>query len=92
MSMHFESNGPDDDLAASGSSGPPWKLIALVLVVAAAVTFFLQNGEEASVEFLWLDFRWPLWAVIGISILAGVLLDRLGGWQWRRSRRGHDGE
>ncbi len=84
MSTHFD---PDDHEVASGSSGPSWKLIALVLVVAAAFTFFVQNGDEAGVEFLWLDFRWPLWAVIGVSILAGVLLDRLVGWQWRRSRR-----
>ncbi len=85
--MDFESHDPAEGIAASGRSGPPWKLIALVLVVAAAVTFFFQNGEEAGVEFLWLDFRWPLWAVIGVSILAGVVLDRLIGWQWRRSRR-----
>ncbi len=89
MSMQFES---DDQEAPSASSGPPWKLIALVLVAAAAVTFFFQNGEEAGVEFLWLDFRWPLWAVIGVSILAGVVVDRLVGWQWRRSRRTHDGD
>ena len=92
MSMHFESDDQGESLAESGSSGPPWKLIALIVVVAAAITFFFQNGERTGVEFLWLDFRWPLWAVIGVSILAGVLLGRLAGWQWRRSRRARDGD
>lgn len=73
--------------AAGGSSGPPPKLIALLLVAVAIVVFFLQNGEEASVSFLWMDARWPVSLVILVSVLAGVALDRLGTWQWRRTRR-----
>lgn len=72
--------------AESGTSGPPWKLLALLILVAGLAVFFFQNGSDAPVEFLWLDGSWPVWAVIGISVLVGVVLDRLGTWQWRRAR------
>ena len=65
----------------------PWKLIALLLLVIALAIFFFQNGDDASVDFLWFNAEWPLWAVIGISVLIGVALDRLVSWQMRRARR-----
>ncbi len=77
----------DQHPVESGTNGPPWKLIALVVVVAALITFFLQNGDRAPVEFLWIDGSWPIWLVIAISVVAGVVLDRLATWQWRRARR-----
>lgn len=70
-----------------GTEGPPWKLLALLLVVAALAAFFFQNGSDAPVKFLWMDASWPVWTVIGISVIAGVVLDRLVSWQWRRARR-----
>ncbi len=73
---------------ASGSDGaPPWKLLALVLVIAGLITFFVQNRSDAPIHFLWLDGSWPVWSVIGISVVIGIVLDRLGSWQWRRARR-----
>ena len=78
-----ESNPPVE----GGTSGPPLKLIALMLVVLALAVFFFQNGSDAPVEFLWLDGTWPVWAVIGVSVVVGVVIDRLGSWQWRRARR-----
>jgi uncharacterized integral membrane protein len=73
--------------AASGSSGPSIKLIALLLVVVALGIFVVQNGDDAPVSFLWFDAQWPVWLVILVSVVAGVVLDRLGSWQWRRARR-----
>lgn len=72
--------------AESGGSGPPWKLLVLLLVIAGLAVFFFQNGSDVQIDFLWLDFTWPLWAVIGVSVLTGIVLDRLGTWQWRRAR------
>ena len=83
--MKHENSG-DDVSAEQGTSGPPWKLLMLLVVVAGLATFFFQNGNDAQIDFLWLDFTWPLWAVIGISVLIGIVLDRLGTWQWRRAR------
>lgn len=76
-----------EQTAQDGSSGPPVKLIMLLLVVIALAIFFFQNGQDAAVDFLWLDGRWPVWTVIGISVLAGIVLDRLATWQWRRARK-----
>lgn len=82
---------PMDDrhhAVAGGSDGaPPWKLIALLIVVAGLATFFFQNGSDAPVQFLWMDASWPVWTVIGISVVIGIVLDRLFTWQWRRARR-----
>ena len=65
----------------------PWKLIALLILVIALAVFFFQNGDDASVDFLWFNGQWPLWAVIGISVAIGFALDRLLTWQWHRARR-----
>lgn len=72
--------------AESGTTGFPWKLLGLLVVVAGLAIFFFQNGQDAPVHFLWLDGSWPVWAVIGVSVVLGVVLDRLGTWQWRRAR------
>lgn len=86
--MKHETVTPDEfDGADAGTEGPPWKLLALLIVVVLLAIFFFQNGERAPVEFLWLDGEWPLWLVIGISVVVGIVLDRLAVWQWRRSRR-----
>lgn len=71
----------------TGAGAPSIKLILLLLVVAGLAVFFFQNGERAAVEFLWLDGNWPMWTVIGISVVVGIVLDRLFTWQWRRARR-----
>ena len=77
----------NEQLPESGTEGPPFKLIALLLLVAAIAVFFFQNGTRAHVQFLWLDGNWPIWSVIGISLVAGIVIDRLFVWQWRRARR-----
>jgi uncharacterized integral membrane protein len=76
-----------DETAASGTSGPPIKLLLLLLLTIGLAVFFFQNAERAPIEFLWLDGDWPIWTVIGISVIVGVVLDRLVTWQWRRARR-----
>ena len=80
-----------DQSAEGGIGSPPYKLIALLLVVSALAIFFFQNGQDAPVEFLWMEADWPVWAVIGISVVVGIVLDRLGTWQWRRARRRRTG-
>jgi uncharacterized integral membrane protein len=65
----------------------PWKLIALLVLAVLLAFFFFQNDDDAPVEFLWFDGDWPVWAVIGVAVVIGVVLDRLASWQWRRARR-----
>jgi len=76
-----------NDGAQFSDEGPPWKLIATLVLVVLLAIFFFQNSNKASIDFLWLNGEWPVWAVIGISVAIGVALDRLIGWHWRRSRR-----
>lgn len=85
--MSFERADPDRNPAEGGSSGPSPKLIALVVVGIVLVVFVLQNGGDVPIQFLWMDVTWPISVVIGISVGIGVLLDRLGSWLWRRSKR-----
>lgn len=77
----------NDDQVERGTNGFPFKLVALLLIVIALAIFFFQNGNRAPVKFLWLDGNWPIWTVIGISVVAGILLDRLATWQWHRAGR-----
>lgn len=85
--MSYEVVDPDQPGAEERSGRVPWKLLALLLVVIVIAVFFFQNGDDAPINFLWFDGEWPVWLVIGVSVLLGVVLDRLGTWAWRRARR-----
>lgn len=74
------------DERSTRPSLPPLKPVLLAIVVVLTIVFFLQNGHTADVQFLWLDFSWPMRWVILISIAIGVALDRLGSFVWRRAR------
>lgn len=80
----------DDDQElepAAGRNGPPVFLILLILVAAVTAVFIAQNRERTNIEFLFLDFNSRVWTAIVISLLLGVLLDRLILMWWRRARR-----
>ncbi len=69
-------------------SGPSAFLIVTGVVVAAIVLFIIQNTESAQVSFLMFDGSAKVWVVIVISVLAGMVLDRLlQFWMGRRRRR-----
>ncbi len=78
---------PNGQGGERGVGGIPFKLIGLLLVVVAIAVGFFQNNDDAPVEFLWMDSTKPVWVVIALSVIAGVALDRLFTWQWRRARR-----
>jgi len=48
--------------------------------------FMLQNTDDVKVEFLWWNFTWPLWLVVGVSAVFGALV-WLGLGVLRRHRR-----
>lgn len=83
--MNIKSEHDDDD-GGSGLQLPSLKLVALLVVVAISAIFFFQNGHDAEVEILAWTVTWPVRLVIIVSIVLGILIDRLGGWLWRRSR------
>lgn len=80
----------DDDEAASGSSGPPIKLIALVVVAALAVIFVFQNRERHQVDFLFFELNTRTWTALATAFVLGVVCDRLFSSWWRRARSRRD--
>ncbi len=95
MNRHIRDKFDDDGRSvngeganvASGESGPPIKLILMLVIVAAIAVFFFQNLGEARIEFLWLEGAFPLWAVILVMFVSGAVVGKLASWQWSRARR-----
>ncbi|HUF96825.1 MAG TPA: LapA family protein [Ilumatobacter sp.] len=85
--MNRSDNDDDQTVVESGTSGPPIKLIALLILVIGIAVFFFQNLNDAPIEFLWMSGNFPIWVVIGASFFVGAIVDRLAAWQWNRSRR-----
>jgi uncharacterized integral membrane protein len=64
----------------------PWAGVFLVIWVAAVFTFAIQNAEDVTVEFIWLDLTLP----VAVLVLATALLTALTAWLlgfFRRRRR-----
>ncbi len=87
MSNDNELPRSGDNSAASGTSGPSVALIGLLVIVALAVVFFLQNGEPVRIDF-WIFERTTTirWSIL-MSILLGILLDRIFTIVWRRRKK-----
>lgn len=65
------------------------QLVVALLTVAGVVSFVLQNGDEAPIEFLSFTGSAPLYLVMLISVVAGIILSIASGvlWRHRRGRR-----
>ena len=73
--------------ADSGTSGPSIAFIALAVVVALAVIFFLQNSEPVFIDFWVFEKKTTIrWSIL-MSVLLGVLLDRIFTIAWRRRKK-----
>lgn|GEM_PF-3376245 len=60
-------------------------LIVTVIVVALLAIFVIQNGDPIRVEFLLFGVSLPVWLVVAISMVVGVLLALA--WRMVRGRR-----
>ena len=78
--MKHESVDPDEFAGPdqAGTEGPPWKLLALLVVIVLLAIFFFQNDSRASVSFLWLDLSAPTWVWFFILFLVGVAVGWFG--------------
>lgn len=88
MTMSNDNDQPtsSDHQTASGTSGPSVALIAGLVVIALSVIFFLQNGEWVNIDFWVFEKRTTIrWSIL-MSILLGVILDRVVSIWWRRRR------
>jgi uncharacterized integral membrane protein len=70
--------------------GTSFGVIVAGIVAVAAVIFVFQNGEEASVDFLFVSATVPLSVVIIISMVLGAVLGWILGYMRRRKRRRQD--
>ena len=87
MSNNNDLSRSDDNSAANRSSGPSVAFIGLLIVIALAVVFFLQNSELVSIDFLVFEKRTTLrWSILMATVL-GVLLDRIFSIAWRRRKK-----
>jgi len=67
------------------SRGPSKELVAFVVVAVLAVVFVLGNTESASIRFLVPRVQAPMWVLVVLCIVIGIVLDRA--WQFTRRRK-----
>jgi uncharacterized integral membrane protein len=90
-------NRPNDDLtrsnetnAASGKSGPSIALIAFGVLAVIVIIFILRNETPSELDFMIFDWDTTVRWSIFVSIVLGVVLDRLFSFWWRRKRTRKD--
>ncbi len=47
------------------------------LLVILALVFIFSNRESATVSFLTIDFRWPLWLLMAVMVVTGMAIGAL---------------
>ncbi|MEE6165402.1 MULTISPECIES: lipopolysaccharide assembly protein LapA domain-containing protein [Mycobacteriaceae] len=78
---------PRDETEANRSVGPVRRLamrywMALILVALAAL-FVAQNRDRVRVHVLWVTVESPMWSILVIIFVVGLLIGLL--LRWRRS-------
>jgi uncharacterized integral membrane protein len=62
-------------------------IIVFGLLALAGLFFFLGNGETTQFHFLFWDWNTTVRWMILVSLLLGVILDRLFSLWWRRRKK-----
>ncbi len=88
--MANDSNGQQSGDREYTEKGTSFGAIVAGIVAVAAVIFIFQNGEEASVDFLFFSATVSLSVVIIISMVLGAVLGWVLGYMRRRKRRRQD--
>lgn len=55
------------------------KLIAGLVLLAVLLVFVFQNTDSSTIHFLVFDFEAPLWIMLGLTALVGVVIGYLAG-------------
>jgi uncharacterized integral membrane protein len=56
------------------------------LVALIALLFVVQNTESVTFNFLWFEFRWPLWIMLVVFMAVGAVVF-YGAARRRRARK-----
>lgn len=87
----FDESEPDlvaEQLSAREEKlGIAWGFVAALVFASLLAIFVVQNTEEITVEFLWIELRMSVWIVIMIAVLLTLIFDQLISISWRRRRR-----
>lgn len=55
-------------------AGQTFRVVLWLVVLAAVVVFALVNTDKVNVDWVVKDASAPLWAVIGVSVVAGAVI------------------
>ena len=61
-------------------------LVVGVLITAAIAALIAQNTKTATIRWLTMEGDIPIWLLLFVTALAGVVLSHLLGFAWRRHR------
>jgi uncharacterized integral membrane protein len=64
-----------------------WGLVVGVILAILVIVFSAQNTDTAPITFLWMEWSSPIFAVILVSLLVGIVLDEIVGLLFRSRRR-----
>jgi lipopolysaccharide assembly protein A len=81
-----------EDVAAARKPNPIvgfllGRWIPIALAVVAAV-FIGQNRNRVSIDLLWMQLSAPLWLILTVAVLVGILIAASGSRRRRRRRSG----
>ena len=75
---------PAQPVRARRWTGPA--LLALLVLVPVGILIF-SNLSSQEVSWLGFDMTAPLWLILILTFIAGMVGGKLFGWAWRRYRR-----
>ncbi len=88
--MAYKREGSDVPLEES-TDGPDLRLIARLLVAAAAVVlavlFVMQNSDRVKTSFVFFDVTTRLWVGLLVALLLGALLGQAAEALWERRKK-----
>jgi uncharacterized integral membrane protein len=86
----YKREGSDVPLEES-TDGPDLRLIARLLVAAAAVVlavlFVMQNSDRVKTSFVFFDVTTRLWVGLLVALLLGALLGQAAEALWERRKK-----
>ncbi|MCJ7726113.1 MAG: lipopolysaccharide assembly protein LapA domain-containing protein, partial [Acidimicrobiia bacterium] len=68
-------------------TGMFWGLVVGVILAIVVIGFAAQNTQSATVKTIVWEWSSPLFVVVLISLIMGIVLDELVGLQFRARRR-----
>lgn len=76
-----------DSRAETRGSGIMWSGIAVVVLMALLVIVAIQNTQDVTFDFLWLDTSIPLILILAITAGITIVAAETIGFLWRHRRR-----